>query len=868
MNVWTLNGGRSAFAAFVAISACSGPAAAQGEQEFDLPAQDLSVSLREVSLRTGHNLVAPSALVAGRRAPPLAGRFSAPRAVEILLRGSGLRVRAVGNALVVGSAAADGAAQPGSVGAVLHPGGEDEADTIVVTGTNLRGVAPSSPVITITRDEIERSAPSSVEQLMRQVPQNFQGGVNQENFAVTGAGADVTEHGAGLNLRGLGQRATLVLVNGRRLAPSGAGSFVDVSLIPISAVERVEILTDGASAIYGSDAVGGVVNFILRDRFDGLETVAQAGTSAGGAGDQLLAGMTAGQSWQDGRAMLSYEYRSDDEILARDRDYTINLDPDFSLFPRERRHSLFGVASQQLGEGLRAELSATFARRDSERVYFFGGTSIPVSAVADAQSFGFSGSLDFELGASWAVQLSGAWFESRTEQNQNQPEGQGLVNILDTRNSLREIAVKLDGDLAQLPGGAVKVAAGAQTRREAFSSLFETPVNAPNRESDSRNVHSLFAEAYIPLFSTLNRRPGLERLLVTAAVRYEDYDGLGGTFDPKVGLLWSPHRSLSLRASFDTSFRAPLISETIGNYNAFLFPAALLFINPSEAPMGVGAALVGSNPAIQPERSRTWTIGAEFTPAQGLSLKANYYSIRFSNRIALPTPQIVVVGDPALEPIVARNPSLQDVTAILGAAGQVLDFSGPGFTDGNAAPEDILVIVDARFNNTAVTTTSGLDLGLRYDFRLGANRFIADLYANHIFAFRDRLTSASPEADVLNTPYRPVGWRARGGLAWSNAGWSGSLFANHSAGYRDNRATVVRRVGSFTTLDAGLAYAFEDAFRGWLRGTRISLNAQNLFNKAPPRLLPDPGFTRGVGYDPVNATARGRLLAVQVRKRW
>ena len=91
-------------------------------------------------------------------------------------------------------------------------------------------------------------------------------GSTSENFRVVGAGADPTEHGAGLNLRGLGQRATLVLVNGRRLAPSGAGSFVDVSLIPLSAVERVEILTDGASAIYGSDAVGGVVNFILRRR--------------------------------------------------------------------------------------------------------------------------------------------------------------------------------------------------------------------------------------------------------------------------------------------------------------------------------------------------------------------------------------------------------------------------------------------------------------------------------------------------------------------------------------------------------------------------------------------------------------------------
>ncbi len=176
-------------------------------------------------------------------------------------------------------------------------------EDIVVTGTHVRSAPPTSPVLTISRRDIDEAAPSSVEELVRHLPQNLSAGVAQENFGVTGAGADITEHGAGINLRGLGQRATLVLVNGRRVAPSGTGSFVDVSLIPVSAIERIEILTDGASAIYGSDAVAGVVNIILRKDFRGLETMAQVGTSTDGGGRELLGG-------NDGRRRLDRRPRN------------------------------------------------------------------------------------------------------------------------------------------------------------------------------------------------------------------------------------------------------------------------------------------------------------------------------------------------------------------------------------------------------------------------------------------------------------------------------------------------------------------------------------------------------------------------------
>ena len=843
------------------------PARAQlaDEVQLSLPAQDLSVSLREVSALTGRNIIAPGELVRGRRAPAVSGPFTAEGAVRILLTGSGLDVRRVGDSLVIfmpgagqrlGEAGADPAATAG----------EDE--TIVVTGTNLRGGQPTAPVIVIRREDIDASGSTSVEQLMARVPQNSQGGVNRENARAVGAGADPTEHGAGLNLRGLGQRATLVLVNGRRLAPSGSGSFVDVSLIPLSTVDRVEILTDGASAIYGSDAVGGVVNFILRDDFEGVETFVSAGTATAGDGDVLQAGAMAGTNWGSGGAMLSYEFRAEDEIVARDRDFTINFPPRTSLLPRERRHSLFGAFRQDLSSRLRAELTGSFATRDTDRTYFFAGSIVPVATVAEAETFSLGGTFRYDLGSGWAARLSGGYSQTRTDQEQVET-GAGLVNARATHNSIADLGITADGSLFRLPGGPVRVAIGVEGRHESYRDDFETQ-NISLARRQSREVIAAFAETQVPIFSAANRRPGLERLVFTAAGRYEHYQGLGSTFNPKLGLLWSPVPGLSFRSSYDTSFRAPLLHEAAGAYSAIYVPSFLVFIDPAQA-TGVGLVLGGSNPAVGPERSRSWTVGAELAPptAPGLRLSLNYYSIRFSDRIALPSPIITVVGDPAFESIVTRDPDDDLLRQLIAGAQVSLDISGPGFTNGNATPADVSVLVDGRINNTAVTRTRGLDFSLGYRFASGESRFVVNANLNYIFAFEDQLRLTSAPIDALDTPYRPLDFRARTQLGWSRGGLSANLFLNYADGYRDDRGGRDLQVGSFTTVDFGLAYDGDEAGApAWLRGTRIAVMAENLFDQDPPRLLPDPGATSGLGYDPVNATGRGRFVALQIRKRW
>jgi iron complex outermembrane recepter protein len=847
-----------------ALLALAGATAAnaqpQGQFIFDLPAERLSQALRDVAVRTGRNVIAPTDLLGGQQAPPLSGTFTAAEAVERLLAGTGLRYRLVEGALVVERSPFAGTEN------AQHAASSSSED-IVVTGTHVRGAPPTSPVIALTRRQIDESGAASVEDLIRKLPQNLSAGVDQENFGIAGAGADITQYGAGINLRGLGQRATLVLINGRRVAPSDTGSFVDVSLIPISAIDRVEVLTDGASAIYGSDAVGGVVNFILRKDFNGVEPVLQVGTTTEGGGRQLLAGLTAGGSWAGGHALLSYEYRDDRPVLARDRDFTINLEPGWFLLPDEKRHSVYGTLRQDLTSNLALDLSGMFAVRHTQRT-FFDATKIAIGGDAHARSIGGTAALQFRPGGSWLGEASLGDYRSRTREQETQAGS--LFNLSNTMNAFREVAFKADGNLLELPGGPVKLAFGAGARRERFEEVFATAVNLPRPIKAARTVSSAYGELNLPVFSDLNRRPGIERLTVTAAGRFEHYERIGSTFNPKLGLLWSPLPGVAVRSSWGSSFRAPLLYESAGVYNIFLFPVAILYQDPSLATAGVGAAVIGSNPNVQPEKSKSLSIGLDVAPPSvpGLRFSANYYNINFTNRIALPSPEVDLIGNPGFTPIVDLNPVVSSVADLFAGANQILDFSGPGFTNGGATPADVVAVVDDRVANTAETRTSGLDLLLDYGFRLGRDEFRAELNANRVFRFDDKLTSASPWIRRLDTPFNPVRWRARGGLSWRRGPLSAVAFVNYTASYRDNRTLLIRPVHSFTTVDAGLALDGSATHLTWLKRLRLAFNVQNLFDAKPPLLLPSPGSSNGIGYDPVNASGRGRLASLQLRASW
>jgi iron complex outermembrane receptor protein len=188
---------------------------------------------------------------------------------------------------------------------------------IVVTGSRLRGAAPvGSAVTALGRDAIELAGAVTTERLIQQLPAVFDLGVSENSRGQSGGSGNIT-YGNTINLRGIGPYATLILVDGHR-AVNNSRAF-EPSVIPTLGLERVEVVADGASAIYGSDAVAGVVNLIARRSLDGVEGIARYGF--GENFDESMLGLAAGKVWSTGQVMIAYErvYRS--ALNGDDRDF-------------------------------------------------------------------------------------------------------------------------------------------------------------------------------------------------------------------------------------------------------------------------------------------------------------------------------------------------------------------------------------------------------------------------------------------------------------------------------------------------------------------------------------------------------------------
>lgn len=305
-------------AAMVSCVAVATPAFAQS-RNFDVPAQSANKAISVFARQAGIQLIARAQDVRGKRTNTVRGSYSVEEALRLLLAGTGLQanrdastgittVRAVGNEQVA-SGESSASSEDGSTSA-----------EIVVTGTNIRGQAPiGSKIEVITRSDIERSGYGRVQDLLTQSPLNF-GANTPENPLGNNAGN--LNQSQEIQLRGLGPGTTLVLVNGRRRAGGGVqGAFTDVSTIPSSAIERVEILPDGASALYGSDAIGGVVNFVLRKDLRGLETRFRIGTADGDATEYQASALWGG-GWSSGNVILGADYYHRDALSAADRPIT------------------------------------------------------------------------------------------------------------------------------------------------------------------------------------------------------------------------------------------------------------------------------------------------------------------------------------------------------------------------------------------------------------------------------------------------------------------------------------------------------------------------------------------------------------------
>lgn len=192
---------------------------------------------------------------------------------------------------------------------------EDAAD-IIVTGTSIRGVAPTGAnLISVDAKALEATGSQTVSDALRTVP-------SLSNAGATGQGPTVAFYQPSIhNLGASASNSTLVLIDGHRGPTGGTNhTFLDPNIIPPMMLERVEVLPEGASSIYGSDAVAGVVNFITRKRFDGLRMNGQFVVTDGTHG--YSAGLMAGKTWDTGSAVFAYNHSFQGALAARDRPFT------------------------------------------------------------------------------------------------------------------------------------------------------------------------------------------------------------------------------------------------------------------------------------------------------------------------------------------------------------------------------------------------------------------------------------------------------------------------------------------------------------------------------------------------------------------
>ena len=197
--------------------------------------------------------------------------------------------------------------------------GTTDLDRISVTGSRIRGasVETQQPILTMTRESLEKQGFSSVADVLNNLTSAGSPAISRSESLASGENVG----GYYVDIRNLGAQRTLVLMNGKRLGATTAG-YQDLSQIPMSAVERIEILKDGASSIYGSDAIAGVVNVITRKNFDGGEANVYVGQYGKGDGDTETYSMTLGARGERGSLTLSAEYSKQDPVWAKDRWYS------------------------------------------------------------------------------------------------------------------------------------------------------------------------------------------------------------------------------------------------------------------------------------------------------------------------------------------------------------------------------------------------------------------------------------------------------------------------------------------------------------------------------------------------------------------
>ncbi|TAA23380.1 TonB-dependent receptor [Pseudoxanthomonas winnipegensis] len=729
-----------------------------------------------------------------------------------------------------------------------------QLDTVQVTGTRIKGGTTPSPVITLDSTRIHEEGFTDLGEVIRSVPQNFGGGQNPGVAVGAAAGGPANQNitgGSSLNLRGLGPDASLTLLNGRRLAYSGFAQAVDLSAIPLEAVDRLEIVPDGASAVYGSDAVGGVANVILKRDFDGITVGGRYGGATGGGLATREATATAGTTWASGGLIAAWKQASNDPIRSDQRGYARTMLRPSTLWPDGELRSGILSLHQDLGETAELQLDGLRSARETRTSQSYGSVYYPYRAKTHTTLV--APSLRWRLGDDWSLHLGVALGKDKTEFGQPAvlaSTGHALSSGTGAySNASHSYELGVEGAILALPAGDARLAAGVGYRSNDF--LYRGYADG------AQASRFAYAEVGVPLVDAAQGIRGIERLELSGAVRSEDGD-YGRVNTPKLGMIYAPSGSLTFKAAWGKSFKAPTLMQRFSGQTGIYYPASTFGATglPADA---TALWLSGGNRNLRPERARTRSASLAFHPVAlpGLEAELTWFDIDYTQRILQPITSYDVFNNPLYADFVVSAPSAAEQSAALAGVSDFYNYVGSPYDPGKVA-----AIIDGRYVNASQQRIKGVDLSGSYRFEAGRGHLAIRGSASWLDSTQSIAADQAP-VELAGTLFHPARISARLGLVWDQDGLTASLFGNYKEGVKDT--TRDTEGASFTTMDAILRYQTGAGSQPW-SGLALELSGQNLLDRAPPSYLaPSSSYAP---YDSTNYSAVGRFLSVSVSKHW
>jgi len=778
-----------------------------------------------------------------------------------------LRYRTLASALLL-ALSAGAAAQDSGQNATPTPAPDKAKNlsTVIVTGTRADNRTESSsltPIDVVSAKVLQQSGTTELSTALSRI-------IPSLTFPRPAA-ADTADSQRPAQLRGLSPDQVLVLVNGKRWHPGailltngvlGRGSqAVDLNTIPMAAIDHIEVLRDGASAQYGSDAIAGVINIVLKGGADGGAVELSGGQYSAGDGRQWKGSASFGLPLNNDQGWLRFTLQDGHQ------DYSNRAGPNRTRAwegttqrygdPEVGDHNLFLNGQYKLGESAELYTFGHIGKRDSTSPAFFrnlaNSNSVPSIYPNGYLPLENADSLDQSLvvgirgktGGGWRWDVSANYGGNRVSYATNNSVNRAYLHdfgssptsfhdgILSASQQALDVDIAKEFSTSWLPNP-VTLAFGAEYLRQTYKidagdvASYYTGTSGTSggaqgfggfqpANAGSHSRHDV-AE-YVSLETNLT-----DKLGTSLAVRHEDYNDFGTTTSGALALRYDFTDRFALRGSASTGFRAPSLAQQNYSYISSLFFGAGNSLGLPQGIYNTGivpstskvATLLGGEP-LKPEKSRNFTAGAVWNPIDPLNLSIDVYQITIDNRIVLSSN--LATNSAAVHNYLVAN----GVTD--------LNYSGIAY-----------------FTNAVNTRTRGVDLVGSYLFDLGqAGTLQATLSYNYN---KNKVTDvkANPAAlNALGLNLKRIDRRDQYGLLADTTPRSKLILSGLYSVDRWSVSGALTRYGSFVSYNSTTAALDQTFSSKWLLDLAVNYNldrwtftlgADNVFNTYPDRVIP------------------------------